>query len=333
MMRLRLLLLIFFLPLTAAAQTTFPSYYSGADLSMASPGSLRYGLYGFDNPALLSTMRQPDITFAWTAYPGSVISRWGLFAAVPHLSFGMMRTNETTEWTSPADGSTSGFHTSGTAYDYQITSSFGDRGFGGGLGFGWSSGNREGMHTNNWLRLGFLSRPMRYLSVGLTGTQALGGNTWEAVAEVGVRPFGTEALTLFGDASFMDGLSAADGYWSAGAVAEVLPGIRLTGRYLPEISGDRYRPSSSFNIGLEVSLGNVGVSVQTNVGAEDDQSYSYNTYAVRLGAYDRNVINRLMPDRFAEMDLNGRLKYRRFLWFDGSRTLAGVLEQIEHPAR
>jgi protease-4 len=329
--RLRILLLALLAASAAIAQTSFPSYYSGSDLSFASPGALRYGLYGFDNPALLSTMRAPDLTMTWSTRDDGKPARWGLFAAFPHLGFGVIRTSELYNGytVAPAGGAYAPVDAPDVTYDYQLTSSFGDRTFSGGFGYGWSSGDRRGMHEQNWARFGFLFRPVRYLSVGVTGTQALGGSSKEGVVELAVRPFGTEVLTLFGDASFTSDVTPSDGFWSAGAVVEPLPGIRLTGRYLPETAFGTLNPSS-FTVGLELGLGHLGFAAGANLddrGRSDDGRY--NIYSVRLGAYDRTVTNRLGDRRYAELPLTGPLKYRRFMLFDDSRTLTDVLEQIE----
>ena len=45
---------------------TFPSYYSTSDLAFTSPGALKFGLYGYENPALLTYVRQHDLEFVWT---------------------------------------------------------------------------------------------------------------------------------------------------------------------------------------------------------------------------------------------------------------------------
>ena len=46
-------------------QSPYPSYYSQSSLSFTSPGALKYGLYGYDNPALLPHLSAFDAQFLW----------------------------------------------------------------------------------------------------------------------------------------------------------------------------------------------------------------------------------------------------------------------------
>jgi protease IV len=287
------------------AQTTFPGYFSTADLAPASPGAFRFGLYGFDNPAVLSMLHQPDATFSWVDRTADSpdLTRWGLFTAVPNLGFGMVRTG--------LGGA--------SITDYRLALGFGDRTFAGGFSYGWSSGDRDLFHRSNVWTLGFLIRPERFVSLGLTGAVATADNSKEATVDLAVRPFGTELVTLFGDYALAKGISLRDGQWSAGAVAEVLPGIRVVGRYFD---------THAFTVGLDLSLGNIGGGVRPTF--DNDARHSFTTYTVRLGAYDRNIIRKLMAgSQYVKMDMNGEVVYRTYRWFDGRKTLASVLESIE----
>lgn len=55
-----LLLLLILLTATGFSQINFPSYYHQNDMSLAPASALKFGLYGWDNPALLSTLHQAD---------------------------------------------------------------------------------------------------------------------------------------------------------------------------------------------------------------------------------------------------------------------------------
>jgi hypothetical protein len=46
---------IFTVYCAALAQSTFTRYHDRNDFLLASPGALKFGLYGYDNPALLSS--------------------------------------------------------------------------------------------------------------------------------------------------------------------------------------------------------------------------------------------------------------------------------------
>ncbi len=135
-----------------------------------------------------------------------------------------------------------------------------------------------------------------------------------------LRPFSTPVLALFGDYALRNKQSWGDGTWSAGAVLEALPGIRLTGRYFN---------TKAFSIGLDLSLGRLGFASQTV--QEEGGGHLYNTYGVRLGAYDRNVIDEYFRkgESYLDMDLIGRIGYQRYRWFDGTKTLSSLLEMID----
>jgi protease IV len=299
------ILVIVLVALPAAAQSTFPGYYSLTDLSAASPGAFRFGMYGFDNPALLATLRQPDAMVSWVDYAsgGGGPARWGLFTAVPHLGFGIVRTNE---------GEIS-------LTDYRLSVGFGDRSFSGGIGYGWSGRDRGTFIRSNLWTLGVLARPDRHVSIGIVGFAATADNSTEGAVDVAVRPLGTELVTLFCDYALAGGMTLREGNWSTGAVVEVLPGIRVIGRYFD---------THAFNIGIDLSLGHLGASAQSTF--DGDSKRVSNTYGVRLGAYDRTVLQKLMSDsRYLQMNLYGPVKYQTYRWFDDGQTLADILEQIE----
>jgi hypothetical protein len=83
------LLLALLLSLPIFAQQT---YYRENKFWMTSPGAFKSGLYGIDNPALLSYQSHPDVYFTWTDETGkwNELNNWGLFAAVPNFSFGLI---------------------------------------------------------------------------------------------------------------------------------------------------------------------------------------------------------------------------------------------------
>lgn len=299
------MLLIFMATLPLTGQVDFPKYYTYSDLSATSPGALKFGLYGYDNPALLSYLRQPDLQFTWTDAAGrwNDFNRWGLFMAGPNLGFDLVKTK--------IPGA--------SVMDYRIATAFGDRAFSLGLGFGWSGGDKAQFNRSNVWTIGTLIRPNPYVSVGLTGSTATSGNGKEAVFDVAARPLGNEIVTLFADYSIQNDQSLKDGGWSMGAALEALPGIRIVGRYFD---------TKAFTLGLEFSLGNAGLAAHSTY--DRDGKHSFNTYSVRLGAYDRTVLTGLMKkSRYLEIDLLGPLRYQRYVWFDRSHTLSRILETIQ----
>ena len=109
-------------------------------------------------------------------------SRWGLFAGVPHLGFGVIRQK------------VGGFSVS----DYQLSVSLGSRTFSWGLGYGWSGGDVSFFGRRNLFKLGFLLRPNRYVSFGTTGSQSTGRNDKDVAFELAARPILNRVLFSIG---------------------------------------------------------------------------------------------------------------------------------------
>jgi protease-4 len=253
---------------------------------------------------LLTYVRQPDFQFVWTDATGrwNDFNRWGLFAAVPNLGFGMVKTKE---------GSAS-------VTDYRLSLGFGDKTLGFGLAYGFSGGDKAAFDRRNVWTLGTLVRPDPHLSVGLIGSTTVSGRRTEGAIDVGVRPFGNELLTLFTDYAIQNGQMPKNGSWSYGAAVEALPGICITCRYFD---------THMFSVGLSLSFGNAGFSGKSSW--DKGSRHALNTYAIRLGAYDRTVLSKLTKNsKYVEMNLNGSMKYQRFVLFDNANTLRGTLEAI-----
>lgn len=287
-----------------ASGQTYPTYYSNSDLSFAPPGAMKFGLYGYDNPALLNYVRQADLQFAWTDAAGkwNDFNRWGLFGAAPNVGFGLITTKL---------GALS-------ITDYRLSVGFGDRTLGFGLGYGFSGGDRAAFDRRNTLTLGALVRPNPLLSVGLIGTTTTSSGKSEGVVDLGIRPLGNEMLAFFADYGIQNDQTLKRGNWSYGVAVEALPGVRLIGRYFD---------AHTFAVGLSLSLGNAGLSGQSSF--DKDSKHNYNTYAIRLGALDRTVLAKFSKNsRNVEMDLNGRMKYQRFRFFDNANTLKDILDAV-----
>jgi protease-4 len=306
-------LLMFFVLLCLAVTSSFAQlntnitpYYARNDFQFASPGALKFGLYGYDNPALLSYVREPDLLFVWSDNGTRVFdfNRWGLFAAAPNVGFGIVREKSMF----------------GYVADYNVSVGAGDRSFSTGISYNWTSTNNFLLDRSDLLTLGALARPMSFVSVGANYTNSINVKGWEAVGEIGVRPFNDEVVTAFADYILHRTPQFNKDYWSAGVAVEALPGIRISGRYFD---------SKAFNIGFQFSLGNAGVETQSHYNTNG--KYSYNTYGVRLGAYDRTVMKKIVSPKpkYIDLDFNGRIDYQRFELFDNTKTLSNILSLIE----
>ncbi|MGQ9603309.1 MAG: signal peptide peptidase SppA [bacterium] len=278
------------------------------DFLLTSPGSMAYGLYGYENPAMVKNVDHMDILFAWSN-PNDLadsddIDRWGVFTAIPGaISFGAIHQRS---------GSSS-------ATDYRLGLGVGDRSKSFGFGYGWSKGEMS-KNRSNLIIIGSLFRPIPHLSVGVWGNSATKGDEKRGFADIGIRPLASPLVTLFADYSIAKGQRVKDGWWSAGGAFEILPGLRVTGRYF---SDHRY------SLGLSIGLGRLTTSTQAYYTKDD--KYDYSTYAVRVGGIDRSLIGkRARANRnYLHITLKGPIKYQRFRLFDKSQTLLGLLHMID----
>jgi protease-4 len=289
---------------TAGGQTSFPSYYRQNDFLLTSPGAFKFGLYGYDNPALPSLLREPDVSFLWSDQTGKwdSFNRWGVFAAAPGVGFGLIHETNGSEYVT----------------DYKVSLSTGDRTLSTGIAYGWSSGYTRFYNRSNLVTVGSLFRPNYFLSVGFLGTLALqsrGAN--EAAADVAVRPFGNEWIMIFGDYAIQDKQSPQNGHWSTGGALEILPGVCFTGRFFD---------TKAFTVGVQLSLGRGGVTTQAHFDV--NQRHSFNTYGLRLGAFDRTTFTSRGHD-YLNLNLLGPIKYQRFRFLDNAHTLSDLLDAIE----
>ncbi len=285
-------------------QSSSPSYYIQDEFGIASPGAYKYGLYGYVNPALLSMVDQPDLYFTFSDERGrwNDFNHYGIFTAFPHVGLGFVNTKVN----------------SLSVTDYKISAGFGNEAFSIGFGYSWSSGDLMEFNRSDFFTIGSIYRPIKYASLGLIGNLSTSNNN-EGALDLAVRPLGNEILTLFADYVFGNGKSKDDLKWSIGAVAEPLPGIRVS---------ERYFSNHYFNIGIGLSFGRIGLASESRFSKDGD--YGYNVYGIRVGSYDRNIIHTLeTKSDYVNLDLLGGMKYQRYKLFDNSNTLFNTLNEID----
>jgi len=305
---LKITALLFFFALTAAfSQKSFLSYYELNDFLYASPGAFKFGLYGFNNPALLNTLQESDLLFAFSNKNFSNRNpRLGLFAGSPGSGAGFIRTS---------DGKN-------IVYDYRYAASFGSKYFGIGLGYGFVGGRKGFYKRSNTFYAGSFWRPIPYLSIGAQFTQAIDNHDKEYIAELALRPIKNYPLTFFADYGMFDDQNPEQAKWSAGISYEVIDGVRLSGRYFN---------NKAFNAGIDISLGTTGVGAQSNFTKNSSNSYDYgySTFFIRAGALDRTIIKDFTPEKkFLNLSFDGSVKYQRNALFDEGNTLISLLELI-----
>ena len=287
----------------------FERYYDRTNFLMASPGAMTHGLYGYDNPALLQYLHQPDMAFYWTSdnFAGN-IGRWGVISGSPGFSFSFFNN----------DFDDVRFR------DYRIAFGGGTDAAAAGFAINWYRGNTAPQDLRANFTMGTLFRPAPYFSFGLTGTATFNYEYYEAVADVAVRPLGTPVLTLFGDYAVGEGANDFfDGRWSAGAAIEVLPGMRFTGRYLDEMG---------FTAGVQFSLGRAGAGYQAH--RDSDGNHRYNTYSIRTGAMDRNIFDSYFrrDKKYVDVGIQGSLPYQNYRFMDQRQTYLTTLDEIQEAA-
>jgi protease-4 len=293
---------------------SFISYYELSRYMPNSPGSFKFGLYGFQNPALLNYNVSPfDMVFTANDFGGDItnFNDWGLFYGAENSGFGALTTKR------------NGRHIT----DYRYSIGFGDEVFGLGAGYGFSGENKSFFGRSNIWQLGTLIRPTSFLSIGATYLRAIDNDDAEGVVEMALRPVPNYPyLTLYGDMAIFDDQNIEDARWSAGAVWEFVDGIRVNGRYFSD---------ESFSVGFDISLGTSGFSAHTNMAdMNDEYENAYNSYTIRLGGKDRTIFDDVAEEivpfkNYAILDLNGSIKYQRYQWFDNSKTLLQILNKIE----
>ncbi|BDQ03234.1 signal peptide peptidase SppA [Ignavibacterium sp.] len=299
-----LLLLLILLTATGFSQINFPSYYHQNDMSLAPASALKFGLYGWDNPALLSTLHQPDFLFTWNDRIGdwNDFNNWGIFAALPNFGFAMY------------NQSLNKYHVT----DFKLSAAFGNNSFSAGIGYGWSTGNVTYFNRADVFSLGLLLRPNKYFSIGLLGNLPTNGER-EGVIDFAIRPFGNQLIAFFGDYVLSRDMEPEETNYSFGAAAEPIDGFRLVGRYFED---------KKINVGIELSFGNFGITTVSHL--DKDGKQFYNTHGIRIGAYDRNIFTKFSSDnKVVELNLNGGLKYQTYRLLDNSNSLIDLIDKIE----
>lgn len=286
------------------AQDRLSPYLAANDFSFTSPGALKFGLYGYDNPAVLTYLHQPDLYFTWNNRNGDFtdFNNWGLFTAIPNFGFSIISFG----------------HDESSLINYKISSGFGGPSLSFGLGYSWSTGDKNFFNRSNEITIGSLSRINKYMSLGLVANFPGKGKS-EGIVDLALRPFGNESVTIFGDYIFTEDKTRKDANWSFGSAVELIDGIRVTGRIYE---------GKAFNIGTQLSFGNLGLNYQSHFNS--DKKHAYDTYGIRIGAYDRSIFPAVFHgDKYIKIDLLGGIRYQRYLLFDDSNTLIDLVKQID----
>ncbi len=294
----------------AAAQTAdrLPDYADGMEWLPQSPSVTAGAPAAFANPAAWAAAGRAEFALWWNDrhLRRTGLDNWG-------LSFGRHVGFALDSRVLPVPGGTT------RLTDWQVGVARGDRRAHAGLAYRWSSGDDDGLRHDQALALGLIGRPGRAVSWGLAGAASLESAARQATADLGVRPFGTPALTLFGDYTLRHGEDPADGRWGIGMEFRPLPGLHLGARVRETDDTDDFR----FTLVAGMTLGGTAYHA---LPAYDRGGHATGTaFLVRAAAPHRSLVvpDALRPDRrprWAAINLEHRiLTYQKYRWFDDSR--------------
>jgi protease-4 len=287
------------------SQTIPMDSFSPTDFQSSSPAASQFGFYGIDNPAGLTYLQGVDLSLNLTdKYKSKATNHWGAFLGTTNGAFSIVQEK------TPI----------GIMNRYTTAAAFGDRALSGGVAYSWTGGENALLDRTNYLTIGALSRPFPMLSVGGTFSQVTNGNGWRGGADIGIRPFSTELLTLFGEYSVQRMPLTKNELWSAGVVVEPVTGARISGRYFD---------NGAMNIGVQLSLGHIGAGTQSHY--DKNSKYAYSSYGIRLGVYDGNILRVFAApkSKYVEADMRGQVGYQRYEYFDNTKTLSSILSSLE----
>jgi protease-4 len=160
----------------------------------------------------------------------------------------------------------------------------------------------------------------------VAGTFSTEKDDQSGLADLAVRPLGNHRLTLFGDLELPKGISFTDAPWSAGAMMEVVDGVKLVGRYFEDES---FALSLAYSFGGGVKSGRLRGTASPRFDKNNDHLYT--NYGVRIGFAERNVIGAYLQKNryYLHMNLKGPVVHSRYKFFDDGLTLKNVLEVLE----
>jgi len=296
-------------------------YATESEFLPTSPGVMGGAAGAFVMPAAWATNDRAGAAFWWNDrdISGSSLENWGLSMgrtlglAVQHRTYGFPEAGL------PSAGVT----------DWQLGLATGDRSSAAAVAWRWSTGDAAEVGREKALVLSTIHRPGRGLSLGLNGVFSVDSAAREGLVDVGLRPFGSPWITLFGDYALRNGQSLDEGDWGVGASLRPVPGIQL-GVRLREFDDD-----VRLTMAAGVTLGFGGVHVMPAYDPDGERMFT--SYLVETDG-PRAPVD--LPDAFqpggdsrriVALDLEGRvLTYQKNKWFDEKRLawldLARVLE-------
>lgn len=291
------------LPQPCFAQAVAPTApYSAPTSPAADEGALG----AVSNPAQWGVLERPALDFWWSdrSVHADALDNWG-FALGRRLGFSAARTDLSTAHVT----------------DYQLGLGWGAEGRHLGLGYGWSGGDSDLLEREDYLSLGALHRPNRFLSVGLVGRTALGGPGREGQIDLAARPLGDPRLLVFAGYDIHRKEKLDDGRLVGGLALRPVPGLQ---------AALKWREQGEFQVSLGLSLLHSGVHASSDYR---DGDRARTDYLVRVNppVAGADLDASLRPRRrLVEMPLQGALVYQRARYgSDGLLPLRELTERIQ----
>ncbi|MFN8177353.1 MAG: S49 family peptidase [bacterium] len=277
------------------------------DLLPAPPGVVGGAVGGFLNPAAWA-LGAGELAFTWDdrSLQDDRLDDWGLSIASP-LGFALSRRTFLDGRGSPA-----------ALWDYRLGVAWGDRGANGGLAWRWTGGEAGAAGAEKGLVCGTIDRPAPWISVGSSAFLSVDSGFREGQLDLGIRPLGTSALTLFADASMTSEDQIGDALWSAGAQVRPVHGLEIGGRVRETAGGQ----DLEWVLDMGVTLASFGAHVLPSY--DKDANRASTTYLVRTnppfeGATPERLFSRA-PHRMLAIDLVDKsVGYKKDLWLDDQR--------------
>jgi protease-4 len=324
--RLALPAALLIIAIAAAAQGTssnFPNYASGSQELAATPGTYGGAAGAYWNPAAWAAMNGWDATFAWNDrnLRNKTMDDWGLFLGGHGLGFAMQR--NTLVDTASAAPQTSFIE------DYQLGLGGGDPEMYWGLAYGWSRGRTDWANRDQYVSLGSLYRPVRYLSIGAAANMGLTEHDRRLIGDVGVRPLGMYKLTLFADAALGRFDTPNTMQWGAGVEVRPIDGVRLAFKMTKP---DAEKQDKILSVSLGLAMNNLGFHVIPHY--DKDSNRLSTSYVLRCSELEPDLKTHSMLRRGEDVvtkSMRGAMVYRKARWFDVNRqSFYDVINMIQH---
>ena len=293
----------------APARAALVPWRDASDVVATTPSTDDGALAATVNPAQWGLLERPELSGFWSSDTGADgrPRPWG-FSAGSGLGLSMRRA----ESLPPA--SAGGWR---HVTDWQIGLGFGNPEHATGLALGFSGPGKGAFDRSDFLALGNVNRPTRWLTTGSTLRLDMEHGDFDGTTDVGVRPLSDPRLLLFGSYSLRHDQRWNDGDLAGGVAVRPIPGLFAAARWQHDAS-------------LQMTI---GVAVGRGAFRAAPRHRNATGYAVRFDSPERGIdldraVNR--GRRTMALDLHGHMVYQSYRWFDqDALPLRDVTERIQ----